>query len=155
MTYLCVVNERESKKHRKRQKKQKLQNHKKLSYENAINQLLQRNHQRLPAPPYRRSKRNSGNRYQLQSCHYPRFVRRRCMEHPAQQKNKGTKKVYLKRSLTIKTFFMKTSSSNTGFSTDMKQPTSAVIDIRGRIISAADVWNIQRNKRTRVQRRFI
>jgi len=50
---------------------------------------------------------------------------------------------------------MKTSFSNSQLSRDVKETLCAVIThTRSKIISAADVWNIQRNKRTRVQRRF-
>ena len=50
---------------------------------------------------------------------------------------------------------MKTQLLNTQFSKEVKEALSAVFtDTRNKIISAADVWNIQRNKRSRVQRRF-
>jgi len=39
---------------------------------------------------------------------------------------------------------------------EVTETLSAMIDhTPGKMISAADVWNIQRNKRSRVQRRFV
>jgi hypothetical protein len=56
---------------------------------------------------------------------------------------------------TIKKLVMKTQLSTTQFSKEVKETLSAVFtNTRMKIISAADVWNIQRNKRNRVQRRF-
>jgi len=50
---------------------------------------------------------------------------------------------------------MKPLLSNTQFSKEVKETLSAVFThTRSKIISAADVWNIQRQKRSRVQRRF-
>jgi len=50
---------------------------------------------------------------------------------------------------------MKTQIINTGFAKDLKETVSGlVLHTRNRVISAADVWNIQRNKRTFAQRRF-
>ncbi len=50
---------------------------------------------------------------------------------------------------------MKTQLSNTAFVTEVKETISAAFNnTRSKIISAADVWNIQRQKRSRVQRRF-
>jgi Holliday junction resolvase-like predicted endonuclease len=50
---------------------------------------------------------------------------------------------------------MNTQSLNTDFSKELKETLSAVFaHTRSKIISTADVWNIQRRKRARVQRRF-
>ena len=50
---------------------------------------------------------------------------------------------------------MKPQLSNPPFSIEVKETLSAVFtQTRSKIISAADVWNIQRQKRSRVQRRF-
>ena len=50
---------------------------------------------------------------------------------------------------------MKTQTSNTQILAEVKETLSAVFtQTRSKIISAADVWNIQRQKRARVQRRF-
>jgi hypothetical protein len=50
---------------------------------------------------------------------------------------------------------MKTQLSNSQFSKETKEIISAiVIHTRSKIISAADIWNIQRQKRCFVQRRF-
>lgn len=47
---------------------------------------------------------------------------------------------------------MKTSFINSSFLPVVKTPAT---DTRSKIISAADVWNIQRQKKNRVYRRFI
>jgi len=50
---------------------------------------------------------------------------------------------------------MKTQLLSTSSSKEVKETISAVIaHTRSKIISAADVWNIQRHKRSFVQRRF-
>jgi hypothetical protein len=50
---------------------------------------------------------------------------------------------------------MKTQLSNNQFSREVKEAISAMAThTRSKIISAADVWNIQRRKRNFVQRRF-
>jgi len=50
---------------------------------------------------------------------------------------------------------MKTQLLNTQISKEIKETLSAVFThTRSKMISAADVWNIQRQKRNRVQRRF-
>jgi hypothetical protein len=50
---------------------------------------------------------------------------------------------------------MNTQLSTTAVSKEVKEVVSSIFThTRSKIISAADVWNIQRNKRTRVQRRF-
>jgi len=50
---------------------------------------------------------------------------------------------------------MKTQLSTTGVSKEIKETISAaMIHTRSKIISVADVWNIQRHKRSFVQRRF-
>jgi len=49
---------------------------------------------------------------------------------------------------------MKASFSNSQLSKEVKETLSPVFTCSSsKTISAADVWNIQRNKRTRVQRR--
>jgi hypothetical protein len=51
---------------------------------------------------------------------------------------------------------MKAPLLNTRFSKEVKETLSAVFThTRSKIISAADVWNIQRNKRSRVQRSLV
>jgi hypothetical protein len=54
----------------------------------------------------------------------------------------------------IKKFVMKTQLSST---LSLKEVTESLLAMTrpGKMISAADVWNIQRNKRNRVQRRFV
>jgi len=55
----------------------------------------------------------------------------------------------------LKKLVMKTQLSTTGVSKEIKETISAVmIHTRSKIISVADVWNIQRHKRSFVQRRF-
>ncbi|MEO6315680.1 MAG: hypothetical protein ABIU63_04120 [Chitinophagaceae bacterium] len=50
---------------------------------------------------------------------------------------------------------MKTQTNNTQISKEVKEAFSSVFThTRSKIISAADVWNIQRQKRTMLQRRF-
>jgi len=50
---------------------------------------------------------------------------------------------------------MKTQLSTSQFTNEVKDAISTVYThTRSKIISAADVWNIQRQKRVRVQRRF-
>jgi len=50
---------------------------------------------------------------------------------------------------------MKTQLSTSQFTNEVKDALSVVYThTRSKIISAADVWNIQRQKRARVQRRF-
>jgi len=50
---------------------------------------------------------------------------------------------------------MKTQLSTGQFTNEVKEVLSAVYThTRSKIISTADVWNIQRHKRARVQRRF-
>ena len=50
---------------------------------------------------------------------------------------------------------MKTQLLNTQISKEIAETLSAVFThTRSKMISAADVWNIQRQKRARVQRRF-
>jgi len=50
---------------------------------------------------------------------------------------------------------MNTQIINTSFTKEMRTTISVVYNqTRSKIISAADVWNIQRQKRARVQRRF-
>ena len=50
---------------------------------------------------------------------------------------------------------MNTQLSSTSVSTDVKEVLQAAFtQARSKVISAADVWNIQRHKRARVQRRF-
>lgn len=50
---------------------------------------------------------------------------------------------------------MKTQLSTTSITEEIRETLSArFADTRSKIISAADVWNIQRNKRARVQRRY-
>jgi hypothetical protein len=49
---------------------------------------------------------------------------------------------------------MKTLLSNTLVPAETKDGSALLADTRGKMISAADVWNIQRNKRNRIQRRF-
>jgi hypothetical protein len=50
---------------------------------------------------------------------------------------------------------MNTQLSTTVFTKDVKEIMLATFtNTPGKVISAADVWNIQRNKRARVQRRF-
>jgi len=60
-----------------------------------------------------------------------------------------------KLSKPIKILVMKTQLSNTSLSVEVKETMSALCTpARSKIISVADVWNIQRSKRSRVQRRF-
>ena len=50
---------------------------------------------------------------------------------------------------------MNTQLSNTRFVQEIKDSMSLVVNqTRSKFISAADVWNIQRQKRSRIQRRF-
>jgi hypothetical protein len=50
---------------------------------------------------------------------------------------------------------MNTQLSTNVFTKDVKEIMLAVFtNTRSKVISVADVWNIQRNKRVRVQRRF-
>lgn len=50
---------------------------------------------------------------------------------------------------------MKQSVINTQLSKDVKETVSALVNtMRSKVISTADVWNIQRRKRSFVQRRF-
>jgi len=50
---------------------------------------------------------------------------------------------------------MKAQLSTSQFTNEVRETLSAVYThTRSKIISAADVWNIQRQKRARVQRRF-
>jgi hypothetical protein len=50
---------------------------------------------------------------------------------------------------------MNTQLSTNVFTKDVKEIMLAVFtNTRSKVISVADVWNIQRNKRARVQRRF-
>ena len=56
---------------------------------------------------------------------------------------------------TYKKLVMKAFTSNTRITQEVKEAVSAVVaHTRSKIISAADVWNIQRRKRGFVQRRF-
>jgi hypothetical protein len=49
---------------------------------------------------------------------------------------------------------MKTPSNTPVLAEARDTITAVIVHTRSKIISAADVWNIQRNKRTVVQRRF-
>ena len=50
---------------------------------------------------------------------------------------------------------MNTQSNTSSFTQEVRETLSAVFtQARSKAISAADVWNIQRQKRSRVQRRF-
>ena len=49
---------------------------------------------------------------------------------------------------------MNTQLSNTSSFTQEVKETQSTTQCRNKAISAADVWNIQRQKRSRVQRRF-
>jgi hypothetical protein len=79
------------------------------------------------------------------------------LEHPAPEKKPGTEKVrfikeknYQKH---LKIPIMNTQLSNSSFTQEVKDIVAGFIT-RTKTISAADVWNIQRQKRSRVQRRF-